>query len=307
MDVITPSWNSSLHEGLYPGNHRIGLEMWLEVIPGLELKHLEGWFPRHKYVTFQTTCSVITAIKLQAWPFFKHPSLYPQFTSQRLTSLGTCVADKRVLYAVFISSGAKSANCLWLPLCLIVAMCLSHVLSHSACVFTSQHSEPSEEQDPALPERTSLTHGKIFVKPFLGGSAATNYLSRVSQPTRRLDRWLWPQQTWGPSLGWHILYGCCWRERLMGWGAGIRGCEAYFPFATCTVQASGRQGQVRYPDGSILYYPCECTPEQSFHKHTYTRWHFFPNDWVHNPLPVVPESSVILSLSHGSHKCSFLW
>lgn len=156
-----------------------------------------------------------------------------------------------------ISSGPKQVNCLSLLLCPIAAVCLFHVLSHSACVFDFQHSQPSEEQEPVLPEQTSLRHGKIFVKFLLEGSNATNYLRRASQPSRRFDRWLWPQQTWGPSLGWHIRLLL--KGEVDGWGWGYKGCKPHSKIACYTEQESGRWGQVSYLDGITLYNPCKCT------------------------------------------------
>ena len=89
----------------------------------------------------------------------------------------------------------KSINCLWLLQSRVTFMCCR---VQPVCVFAS----PSHQRSRTEP--TSLTHGKIFVKLLLEGSNATNYLRWASQPSRQFDRWLWPQQTWGPSLGWHI-------------------------------------------------------------------------------------------------------
>lgn len=129
------------------------------------------------------TYPLLTAIKLQAWPSFKYLSLHPQFTLQLLTSLGTWVADKsffyvveQILSTVFDCCRARSRLCVCFMCCYIQR------------VFAFQHSQPSEEQEPVLPEQTSLTHSKIFVKLLLESSNATNYLRGASQPSHRFDR-----------------------------------------------------------------------------------------------------------------------
>lgn len=82
-----------------------------------------------------------------------------------------------------------------LPL-IAAILCLFHVLSRVCLLLRAIRGSKTEP--------TSLTHGEIFVKLLLEGSNATNYLRWASQPSRQFDRWLWPQQTWGPSLGWHV-------------------------------------------------------------------------------------------------------
>lgn len=206
---------------------------------------------------FSNTYPLLTAIKLQAWPSFKQSSLHPQFTLQLLTSLGTSVADKSFLYVVeqMLSTACDCRHAR-------SRLCDCFMCCHVHRVFAFQHSQPSEEQEPALPEQTSLTHSKIFVELLLEGSNATNYLRGASQPSRRFDRWLWPQQTWGPSLGWHM------RLLLKGEADRLRcsygGCKAYSQIASCTIHASGRQGQVSYHDG--MYDPCET----HLYAHTHT-------------------------------------
>lgn len=211
------------------------------------------------YHLFSYTYPLLTAIKFQAWLPYTLSSLYPQFRWQPLTSLDTLVADKSFLYEVVISSGANIVNSCraWSRLCVSFQK-LSGAVEFSGNVF--QHSQPSEEQEPALPERTSLTHGEIFVKLLLEGSNATNYLHGASQPSRQFDRWLWPQQTWGPSIGWHIHLLL--KGEVDGLRCGYEGCKACSQIASCSVPASGRHGQINYPDGIILRDPCECTHAQ---------------------------------------------
>lgn len=151
--------------------------------------------------------------------------------------------------------------------CLIVVVCLFYVPTRSASVFAFQNGQPSEEQEPALPEQTSLTHGKIFVKLLLEGSNATNYLRGASQPSHWFDRWLWPQQTWGPSLGWHIRL--LWKGEVDGLRWGFVRCKAYSQIASCTRQA--RTGKLPWWHRSVR--PCNCSSMQFFSKtitHTVT-------------------------------------
>lgn len=67
--------------------------------PGVISKTQICHFSNH---LFSHTYPSLTAIKLQAWPFFKGSSLNLQLTSQLLISLSTWVADKRFLYVVVI-------------------------------------------------------------------------------------------------------------------------------------------------------------------------------------------------------------
>lgn len=120
----------------------------------------------------------------------------------------------------------------WSRLC--VSFKFFHVLSLSACVFFSIAS--FQRSKTLHSDWSSLTHGKIFVKFLLEGSNATNYLYGSSQPSHRLDRQLWPQQTWGPSNGLHICLLL--KGEVDGLRCGYGGCKAYSQIAPCTVPAS---------------------------------------------------------------------
>ena len=211
--------------------------MWLGVIPGLQLKHLQGGFSKAQIChisnhLFSYTYPLLTAIKLQAGPSSKRPSLSPQFTPQPLPFSGALWWQIKsslrvvVIYLEQILSTAFDCWRAWSRLCVSFMCCRAQHVCVCVCVFAFPALPAIRgEREPALPrDQLPLTHGKIssfffffFFKPLLEGSNATNYLRGASQPSRRLDRWLWPRQTWGPSLGWHIrlpLKG----ERLTGGG-----------------------------------------------------------------------------------------
>lgn len=130
---------------------------------------------------FSHTYPLLTAIKLPAWPSFKHSSLYLQFTPQLLTSLGTWAADKSFLYDVVKSTEANIVSSLWSLLRLIGNQSLSCAVTFSVCACFSEW--PAIRGARACAPRTNLPDTWQDFR-LLEGSDATNYLHRASQPSR---------------------------------------------------------------------------------------------------------------------------
>ena len=265
--------------------------MWLGVIPGLQLKHLQGGFSKAQIChisnhLFSYTYPLLTAIKLQAGPSSKRPSLSPQFTPQPLPFSGALWWQIKsslrvvVIYLEQILSTAFDCWRAWSRLCVSFMCCRTqHVcVCVCVCVFAFPALPAIRgEREPALPrDQLPLTHGKIsfFLFFFCQASPRRQQCYQLPPRSQPAVSPAWQMTLTSANMrtfSWLTHTPAAEGREVDGWRCDMEDARLALRLHPVEREPSGRQGQVNYLDGIVLRDPCERTSV-----HTYLQWHFSP-------------------------------
>lgn len=245
--------------------------MWLGVIPGLQLKHLQGGFSKAQIChisnhLFSYTYPLLTAIKLQAGPSSKRPSLSPRFTPQLLPFSEALWWQIKsflrvvVIYLEQILSTDFDCWRAWSRLCVSFMCCRAqHVCVSFSSTASHQRSESLHSPRPTSPD----TWQDFFVKPLLEGKQCYQLPPR-SQPAVSP---VWQMTLTSANMrtfSWLTHTPAAEGREVDGWRCDVEDARLILRLHPVEREPSGRQGQVNYLDGIVLRDPCERTSVHTY-------------------------------------------